>query len=210
MKLQKIVVTTLLACPILTISFLVQFPNSTNVDDMAFSQESSDCFMINSRGQRINLNSLCNSSSSSPQTGSASQAATQSPPTKIEANGTLKIKIKRRIKGIPILDVVFNGNRTYEMMLDTGASRTLITSEMAQSLNVVPYNYANFTIADGSTVRFSIGEVKSVEVGSLKKQLMPVAIAIKSDIGLLGNDFFEQFDIKIGRNEIELSPHQLF
>ncbi|MBD2179162.1 retroviral-like aspartic protease family protein [Pseudanabaena sp. FACHB-1998] len=179
--------------------------------DSAIAQDSSDCFMINSRGQRINLSKLCSGSYSKPNS--------NLPPTlpnlpsdnvRAEPNGTIKIRIKRFANKIPIIDVVFNGNLTYEMIFDTGASHTLITAEMAQALNVVAYNYANFNIADGSNVKFGVGEVKSIELGSFKIQVMPVVIAKNSNIGLLGHDFFGKFDIKIGQSEIELSPRKLF
>ncbi|GBO53034.1 hypothetical protein APA_835 [Pseudanabaena sp. lw0831] len=162
--------------------------------------------MINSRGRRIDLSKLCGSSDAIQPTAQPSRASE----VRSDPNGTIKIRIKRFRNKIPTIDVVFNGDRTYEMIFDTGASHTLITSEMARSLSVVPYNYADFNIADGSNVRFPVGEVKSIEIGSFKIQIMPVVIAEKSDIGLLGNDFFGQFDIKIGRSEIELSPRKFF
>jgi aspartyl protease family protein len=207
MKLNKIVVTTLLSSTIFTLA-LLSFAKFTGNSNQAIAQDLEGCFMITSQGKRVNLNSLCsgNSDQSTQPTGSPSTPAQ----TQTDPNGTIKVRIKRRANGIPIVDVIFNGNRVYEMMLDTGASHTLITQEMARSLNVVPYNYADFTIADGSVIKFPVGEVKSIELGSFKIQVMPVTISSKSDIGLLGNDFYGQFDIKIGKNEIELSPRKLF
>ncbi|BBC23297.1 TIGR02281 family clan AA aspartic protease [Pseudanabaena sp. ABRG5-3] len=155
------------------------FVNQANAQDL-------DCFMVNSKGRRIDLSGLCSSSQ----------------------NETVRIPIKRRMRGIPIVEVTFNGNRVYEMMLDTGASRTLITAEMAQTLNVVPDTSEEFDIADGSKVSFPIGKVKSISLGSLKVQMMPVPIATKANMGLLGHDFFGNLDIKIGRNVIELSPRR--
>jgi len=180
-----------------TITFIVSsligmselFVNQSNPINQVNAQDS-DCFMINSKGRRIDLTGLCN--------GSGSQ------------NETVRIPIKRRMRGIPIVEVTFNGNRIYEMMLDTGASRTLITAEMAQTLNVVPDSSEEFDIADGSKVSFPIGKVKSISLGSLKVQMMPVPIATKANMGLLGHDFFGNLDIKIGQNMIELSPRRFF
>jgi aspartyl protease family protein len=203
MKEMTLATIALLACSLISSDLWGDLRNQ------AIAQESSGCFMINSKGRRINLGRLCNSSPNQT-------APTQSRPTAIpsqaaiETNGTVKVPIKRRVGGIPIIDVTFNGDRVYEMMLDTGASRTLITSEMAQSLNVTPYNTADFEIADGSTVKFPVGELKSVELGSIKVQLMPVPIAVKSNMGLLGQDFFGTLDIKISQNVIELSPRKFF
>ena len=206
MKLSQIVINTALSSAVITIGMFTL--NWVSDRDSAIAQDSSDCFMINSQGRRIDLSNLCGSIDSKP-----IQPSNQPPRAseiRTEPNGIIKIRIKRFRNKIPTVDVIFNGNRTYEMIFDTGASHTLITSEMAKALSVVPYNYADFNIADGSNVRFPVGEVKSVEVGSFKIQIMPVVISEKSDIGLLGNDFFGQFDIKIGRSEIELSPRKFF
>ena len=204
MKLFQIIINTILSSSILAIGIFAV--NWASDSPNAIAQDSSDCFMINSSGRRIDLSKLCGSSD-------AIKPITQPPQAsefKSDSNGTIKIRIKRFRNKIPTVDVVFNGNRTYEMIFDTGASHTLITAEMAKSLSVVSYNYADFNIADGSNVRFSVGEVKSIEIGSHKMQVMPVVIAEKADIGLLGNDFFGQFDVKIGRSEIELTPRKFF
>jgi predicted aspartyl protease len=206
MKLSQIVINTTLSSAVITIGMFTL--NWGSDRDSAIAQDSSDCFMINSRGRRIDLSNLCGIIDSKP-----TQPSTQpsrASEVRTEPNGTIKIRIKRFRNKIPTVDVVFNGDRTYEMIFDTGASHTLITSEMAKSLSVKPYNYADFNIADGSSVRFPVGEVRSIEIGSFKIQVMPVVIAAKSDIGLLGNDFFGQFDVKIGRSEIELSPRKFF
>ncbi len=201
MKLAQITINTifssLLSSMVVTSGlFIINFS-----DENAIAQ---DCFMINSRGRRVDLSSLCGISDSktTPTTPQTPKSA------KTEPNGTIKIRIKRFKNKIPIIDVVFNGDRSYEMVFDTGASHTLITSEMAKSLSVVPYNYADFNIADGSNVKFPVGEVKSIEIGSLKMQVFPLVIAEKSNIGLLGHDFFGGFDIKIGQSEIELFPRK--
>ena len=212
MKFSKLAIAALVFCTVPTVELMSQLLTWTNESNQAIAQDLSGCFMITSQGKRINLDSLCGSSNRTENrpTPVNSQSSSNASTAKTDINGTIKIPIKRRIKGIPIVDVTFNGDRVYEMMLDTGASHTLITAEMARSLNVTAYNFAEFSIADGSTVKFPVGEVKSIEIGSLKIQVMPVTIAVKSDIGLLGHDFFGQVDIKIGRSEIEFSPRKLF
>ena len=205
MKPFKIIVNTILSSAVITIGIFSL--NWASDSPNAIAQDLSDCFMINSQGRRIDLSKLCGSDSNTTKPTAQPPRASE---VRSEPNGTIKIRIKRFRNKIPTVDVVFNGNQTYEMIFDTGASRTLITAEMARSLSVVPYNYADFNIADGSNVRFPIGEVKSIEIGSFKIQTMPVVIAAKADIGLLGNDFFGQFDIKIGRSEIELTPRKFF
>lgn len=206
MKTNKTFINTILASILINLGMMSL--DLAVYNDSAIAQDSSDCFMINSRGQRINLSNLCGGGDSK-----TNQPLPLTPnPSNVtaEPNGIIKIRIKRFTNKIPTIDVVFNGNRTYEMIFDTGASHTLITKDMAQALNVVVYNYADFNIADGSNVRFGVGEVKSIELGSFKMQIVPVVIAEKSNIGLLGNDFFGRFDIKIGKSEIELIPRKPF
>jgi hypothetical protein len=76
--------------------------------------------MINSQGRRVDLSSLCGSSNSNttqtiPHTPKPSEAKT-------EPNGTIKIRIKRFRNKIPIVDVVFNSDRSYEMVVSKSHS----------------------------------------------------------------------------------------
>jgi predicted aspartyl protease len=115
-------------------------------------------------------------------------------------------RIKRRAGGTPVIDVVFNGNKTFEMIVDTGASGTLITQRMAQVLGVRPLRTIKAGIADGSIVEFPIGRVQSIGVGGAQIRNVEVAIARQMEIGLLGHDFFGNYDIKIKRDVVEFYP----
>ncbi|NQE34647.1 retropepsin-like aspartic protease family protein [Microcoleus asticus] len=112
-------------------------------------------------------------------------------------------KIKRRAGGTPVIDVVFNGNNTFEMIVDTGASGTLITQRMATALQVKPVRTVRAGIADGSVVEFPIGMVRSIRVGGAAIQNVEVAIAKQMEIGLLGHDFFGNYDVKIKKDVVE-------
>ncbi|MEG4024999.1 retropepsin-like aspartic protease [Microcoleus sp. S13C4] len=112
-------------------------------------------------------------------------------------------KIKRRAGGTPVIDVVFNGNKTFEMILDTGASGTLISQQMATALGVRPVRTVRAGIADGSVVELPIGVVRSIRVGGAVIQNVEVAIAKQMQIGLLGHDFFGNYDIKIKKDVVE-------
>ncbi|MEG4814254.1 retropepsin-like aspartic protease [Microcoleus sp. K5-D4] len=112
-------------------------------------------------------------------------------------------KIKRRAGGTPVIDVVFNGNKTFEMILDTGASGTLISQRMATALGVRPVRTVRAGIADGSVVEFPIGRVRSIRVGGAVIQNVEVAIAKQMPIGLLGHDFFGNYDVKIKKDVVE-------
>ncbi len=115
--------------------------------------------------------------------------------------------IKRRVGGTPIIEVTFNGNQQFEMILDTGASGTVITQKMASSLGVVAVGRAKANTASSKAVEFSIGYVDSIEVGGARVNHIPVAIA-GSDLetGLLGHDFFGEYDLTIKRDVVEFRP----
>ncbi|TBR61699.1 hypothetical protein BLD44_000820 [Mastigocladus laminosus UU774] len=115
--------------------------------------------------------------------------------------------IKRRVGGTPIIDVTFNGEQQFEMILDTGASGTVITQGMANTLGIVPFGRAKANTASAKAVEFPVGYVNSMEVGGLTTKKIPVAIAgTELEIGLLGHDFFGDYEITIKRDVIEFRP----
>ena len=130
--------------------------------------------------------------------------APSNPAAKPSANQKVfQAKIKRRAGGTPVIDVVFNGNQTFEMIVDTGASGTLISQRMATALGVRPVRTVRAGIADGSVVEFPIGLVRSIRVGGAVIQNVEVAIAKQMQIGLLGHDFFGNYDVKIKKDVVE-------
>jgi clan AA aspartic protease (TIGR02281 family) len=151
------------------------------------------CFMVTASGKQLNLGSLC---------GEENIAAPQ-----LGKDGVIRIKIKKRYASTPVVDVAFNG-KTFEMIFDTGASSTLITQSMADALSIQPTGYREVVIADGSTLKLPVTAIKKVSAGGLTSRNLEVTVADKADIGLLGHDFFGNYDIKIKRNEIELHPQQ--
>ena len=119
--------------------------------------------------------------------------------------GAFIIPIKGRRANLPIVDVTFNGAKTYEMILDTGASGTLITQDMAEALNVVRVGTGISQVADGREVEIGIGLVGSMSAGGLTINQIRVGIAPPNlPVGLLGNDFFGGYDMTIKENVVEL------
>ncbi|MEB3217179.1 MAG: retroviral-like aspartic protease family protein [Nostocales cyanobacterium 94392] len=115
--------------------------------------------------------------------------------------------IKRRIGGTPIIDVTFNGQQQFEMIVDTGASGTVITQQMASLLGVSTIGKAKANTASAQSVEFPIGYVDSIEAGGVKIKKVPVAIAgSELENGLLGHDFFGNYDITIKSNVVEFRP----
>lgn len=113
------------------------------------------------------------------------------------------IPIKGRIGGTPIVEVTFN-DRKFDMLFDTGASKTLITLSMATTLRLVPTEIINVRIANGSVVILPIAQVKSQEIDGRFRINVPVAVApAEAEFGLLGQDFYKGYDLAIKENVIE-------
>jgi predicted aspartyl protease len=159
-----------------TVMVLV-FPHRTIADDPG------GCFMVTSSGKTVSLGSLCGI-------------------TALD-NGVFRIPIKRRFGKTPVIEVMFNGNKTFEMILDTGASGTVITQNMASDLKLKATGTMQAQIADGSQVQFLTGQVKSIAVGGAIVNNVEVAIAPKAGIGLLGHDFFDSYDVRILQKVVE-------
>lgn len=114
------------------------------------------------------------------------------------------IPIKRRAGRTPVIDVTFNGKEVFEMIIDTGASGTVITQQMAQSLGVTPEGEVTADTASNKGVKFSITTVESIAVAGAVVKNVQVAIASEDlEVGLLGQDFFGNYDILIKQNVIE-------
>ncbi len=136
-------------------------------------------------GQPINVSSAV--------TGSSAQAGT-----------VYRAPIKRRAGGTPIIDVTFNGNQTFERIVDTGASGTVITSAMAQALGVQVVGKTKVNTASQTGVEVPLGYVSSIGVaGAVVKEVI-VAIGNDAlDVGLLGHDFFDDFDVTVKQDVVE-------
>jgi predicted aspartyl protease len=104
------------------------------------------------------------------------------------------------------VEVTFNEKHRLEMMFDTGASGTLITAATASKLALRVQGSGYATLADGRKSPFFVAPVRSVYAGNTRPKMLMVAISNTADIGLLGQDFFGDFDIKIRLNSIELHP----
>lgn len=135
---------------------------------------------------------------------------TLSPPLETESKTNtdnpqvFKIPIKRRVRGTPVINVTFNGSQTFEMVVDTGASGTVITQAMAQSLGIVPEGEVKANTASAKGVRFGLGRVESIAVGGAVAKNVQVAIGVPElEIGLLGQDFYSKYDVSIKQDVVE-------
>ncbi|MDT9340488.1 retroviral-like aspartic protease family protein [Trichodesmium erythraeum 21-75] len=170
---------------------------TTLICTATIAQEHPGCFMVDELGNKKDLTtSVCGLL----QEELPGEVSTSSPTA-----GIYQIPIKGRQGGTLLIDVTFNGNQTYPMVLDTGASDTLITQEMAKTLKVIPYTQETYSIADGSSVEMGVGLVRSISAGGLTFNEFNVSIAPPNKkIGLLGQSFFGNYDMTIKADIVEL------
>lgn len=177
----------------LGIGFTVVLSGLSGLFSPSTAQEYPGCFIEEGSGDVVNLTqSVCNlfptasSSSANPST-----------------TGLFQVPIKRREGGIPVIDVSFNG-KTFEMLLDTGATGVVITRSMAEALEVQPYGVVPVSTASDRITNQEVGRVNSVDVGGLQASDVEVAISPVLEIGLLGQSIFGQYDVTIKQDVVEL------
>jgi len=116
-----------------------------------------------------------------------------------------QVPIKRRDHSVVIIDAKFNNRKQFDMLLDSGASLTVITRTMAQDLGIRPEHIVQtqtFSTANGLT-EMPIVYIQSLNVGGLVARDVPVAVAgPEMDIGLLGQDFLQRYDVTIKRDSV--------
>ncbi len=164
--------------------------------------QDSACFFLDSNGEPMDLGHLC---------GASNNNNSSTPKTKLSGSSRdsdlIVIPIKRRTGGIygtPVVDVTFNGEHTYEMLFDTGASMTLINQDMADDLGLEATGERPFQTASSNLVFFAITTVENSTVGNLSRDNLDVAISPDLEIGLLGQDLYGTYDITIKYGTIEL------
>jgi clan AA aspartic protease (TIGR02281 family) len=115
---------------------------------------------------------------------------------------TFSIPIAQKLGGIPVIEVSFNSQKVL-MLLDTGASRTLITKSIAQKLQLQTTGMATAKTANG-TATFSTTTIDKIKFGNGETNDVMVAVG-QNDLpyGLLGHDVYDGYDITIKENSIE-------
>ena len=166
------------------------------------AQDHSSCFMLDGNGKPMDLGYLCQNSTRNRSRNTAPQTKDSRLQT-YQQKKVHTVPIKGRLHGIPVIDVVFNDDQVFMMMLDTGASGIVITSEMSQALNVQHYGTVRVATPNSNNVRFSEGYVYSVQVAGVDKRNVRVMTSPTMPIGLLGQSFFGEYDMTIRKNVIE-------
>lgn len=138
--------------------------------------------------------------------------ATEGLPTAADdpAGEVFTVPIVARLGGIPVVAVTFNGEYTYNMLFDTGASTTFILPSMAREIQVEVTGQGLASLADGRIIPTFFGEVESLQLGNLSLSNVTVSFDDQTNeigldgMGLLGQNVYGVYDVTIRENEIEL------
>jgi clan AA aspartic protease (TIGR02281 family) len=115
---------------------------------------------------------------------------------------SFSIPIREKLSGVPVVEVTMDGQKV-PMLLDTGASHTLITQSVAKRLKVQVEGISQSETANG-TATFDVGTIDRIKFGTAEVRDIRVAIG-QDDLpyGLLGHDVYDGYDITFKENSIE-------
>lgn len=151
---------------------------------------SQGCYMVDGNGEQMDLSSLCENNNNSS-------------PTVTSTPGVFESPIKRRQNGIPVIEVSFNNQETVEMMVDTGASATVLPPEVAKRLGIEPEGKVRANTPSDKKAEFLAGRVESINAGGAIAQDVVVIIAPALSMGLLGQNFFGRYDVSIQEDVVQ-------
>jgi clan AA aspartic protease (TIGR02281 family) len=112
------------------------------------------------------------------------------------------IPIREKLGGVPVIEVTMD-NQKVSMLLDTGASHTLITKSVANQLRLEIDGISHANTANGKAT-FDVGTIDRIKFG--RGEVNDVRVAIGQDnlpYGLLGHDVYDGYDITIKEASIE-------
>lgn len=165
---------------------------------IAKAQNGQSCFMVDAQGNPLDLSYLCQNHSSPSNYSRSSELA----PKTVFEPGVYTVPIKYRRSGIPVIEVNFNDRYNFDMMLDTGASITAVTRDMAKTLRVKPEGSVRMQ-TPSDTIYVPWSRVNSVKTGGIKSNRVEIVVSPTMDMGLLGQNFFGIYDITIREKVIE-------
>jgi predicted aspartyl protease len=120
----------------------------------------------------------------------------------VENSNSFSIPIIKKLDNIPVIEVTFNGEQRFQMLLDTGASRTLLTKAMANQLQLQASGKTTAKTANGIS-QFDTVELQSVQFGQGMTNNIVVSIGQDTlNYGLLGHDVYKGYDITLKEDVI--------
>jgi predicted aspartyl protease len=126
-----------------------------------------------------------------------------SPVVSTPPSDTFTIPITQKLGGVPVIEITFNDNYKAAMLLDTGASHTLITQSTADRLQLQPRGTSRAKTANGTAI-FQVSTIDKIRFGDGETKNVRVSIGQKDlPYGLLGHDVYDGYDITIKESAIE-------
>lgn len=113
-----------------------------------------------------------------------------------------QVPIRGRVSGIPVVDVTING-QAFPMMLDTGASGTVLTQAMAQQLALASTGTVQVNTPSHQGVSMQTAKISAISVGSITVGNLEVIVSPSMQVGLLGQNFFGTYDVTIRQDRVE-------
>jgi aspartyl protease family protein len=111
----------------------------------------------------------------------------------------IRVPIEGRTGGIPVIAVTLNGQKTFPMMVDTGASLTIITPQMARAIGFRQEGSEKIRVANGDIVDMPRGRISSIRVGDAEIRNFTVLVG---SAPLLGQNFFSEYTVAVGQNAV--------
>lgn len=120
----------------------------------------------------------------------------------------IPVKYYNHDRGSAVVEAVLNNKYTFEFIVDTGATRSLITSKMQNILKLATIDQRWCIVADGRTVKLDVCHLDSLAVQKATLHNLNVFITEEKHLnqGLLGQDFLSDYEVHILKNEIHLYP----
>ena len=112
-------------------------------------------------------------------------------------------------RGSAVVEVVFNQQYTFDLIVDTGATNTTITQKMQRIMQLPTTGKQLCRVGDGRIVEFDVCQVNSLSVQKATVYHLDIDVATKerTSEGLLGQDFLRNYEVRILKQEIHLYPH---
>lgn len=109
-----------------------------------------------------------------------------------------------------VIPVILNGHGEYRFLLDTGATHSILSSRVADRLNI-PAGRSEFLITAAGNVPVTIRTMETVQIGGVRIMQMQIAVAdfellrtLQVD-GIIGADYLRRFKVSIDYEHRELS-----
>jgi aspartyl protease family protein len=158
------------------------------------SAQEATCFMLDVRGNPLDLSHLCEDSTFDlPSKNSLAN----------DRSGVYIVPIARREGGIPVIKVKFNDRQIFEMLVDTGASITALTKDMAKELQINPEGKLAIQTPSDELTYVPSSYIDSISTAGIVSENVLIIISPSLPIGLLGQNFFGMYDITIKEDVIE-------